>query len=64
MIGSSKLTSVLDQEMAVYEEKIENLKKEKARLRLKARELKNKLGPRSDNLLTHRNGLSKATIPG
>ncbi|XP_059066665.1 uncharacterized protein LOC131857899 [Cryptomeria japonica] len=55
---------VLDQEMVVYEEKIEKIEKEKARLRLKARELKNKLGPRLDILLTHRNGLSKATIPG
>ncbi|XP_059064475.1 uncharacterized protein LOC131054486 [Cryptomeria japonica] len=63
VIGSSELTSVLDQEMAVYEEKIENLEKEKARLRLKSWELKNKLGPRLDNLLTHQNGLSKATIP-
>ncbi|XP_059068534.1 uncharacterized protein LOC131859039 [Cryptomeria japonica] len=53
LIGSSKLTSILDQEMIVYEEKIENIEKEKARLRLKARELKNKLGPRLDNLLTH-----------
>ncbi|XP_059067463.1 uncharacterized protein LOC131858286 [Cryptomeria japonica] len=44
LIGSSELTSVLDQEMAVYEEKIENIEKEKARLKLKARELKKKLG--------------------
>ncbi|XP_059064685.1 uncharacterized protein LOC131856779 [Cryptomeria japonica] len=63
-IGSSELTSVLDQEMAVYEEKIENIEKEKTRLRLKAQELKNKLGPRLDNLLTRRNGLSKTTILG
>lgn len=64
MIGSSELTSVLDQEMAIYEEKIEKLEREKARLRMKTRELKNKLGPRLDNLLTHRNELTKASIQG
>lgn len=53
MIGSSELTLVLDQEMAIYEEKIEKLEKEKARLRMKTRELKNKLCPRLDNLLIH-----------
>lgn len=64
MIGYSKLTSVLDQEMAIYEEKIEKLEREKARLKMKTRELMNKLGPRLDNLLTHRNELTKATIQG
>ncbi|XP_059064822.1 uncharacterized protein LOC131856883 [Cryptomeria japonica] len=64
IIGSSELTSVIEQEMATHEEKIENLEKEKARLKMKARELKNKLGPRLDNLITHRNALSKARIQG
>lgn len=50
--------------MAIYEEKIEKLEREKARLRMKTQELKNKLGPRLDNLLTHRNELSKASIQG
>lgn len=63
MIGSSKLTSVLDQE-AIYEEKIEKLEREKARLRMKTWELKNKLGSRLDNLLTHQNELYKASIQG
>lgn len=64
IIGSSELTSILDQEMAIYEEKIENLEKEKARLKIKTRELKNKLGPRLNNLRTHQNEQSKATIQG
>lgn len=48
--------------MAIFEEKIEKLEKEKARIRMKARELKNKLGPRLDNLITQQVELSKATI--
>ncbi|XP_059069861.1 uncharacterized protein LOC131859797 [Cryptomeria japonica] len=36
LIGSSKLTLVLDREMVVYEEKIENIKREKARIRPEA----------------------------
>lgn len=63
-IGSLELASVLDQEMAIYEEKIEKLEREKARLRMKTWEFKNKLGPRLDNLLTHQNELSKVTIQG
>ncbi|XP_059064268.1 uncharacterized protein LOC131856491 [Cryptomeria japonica] len=43
-IGSSKLSSIIEQEMTTHEEKIENLEKEKERLKIKARELKNKLG--------------------
>lgn len=38
--------------MVVHEEKLENLENEKARIRSKAREVKNKLGPRLDNLIT------------
>lgn len=64
MIGSSELTSVLDQEMEIYEEKIEKLEREKARLRMKTQELKNKLVPRLDNLLTHQNELYKESIQG
>ncbi|XP_057835002.2 uncharacterized protein LOC131045433 [Cryptomeria japonica] len=64
IIGPSELTSVIEHEMATHEKKIENLEKEKARLKMKARELKNKLGPRLDNLITHQNALSKAKIQG
>lgn len=64
LFGSSKITSILDQEMAMYEEKIENLEKEKARLRMKTQEMKNKLGSRLDNPLTHQIALYKATIQG
>lgn len=64
MIGSSELISILDKEMAIYEEKIEKLEREKARLKIKTQKLKTKLSPRLDNLLTHWNELSKATIQG
>lgn len=62
MIVYSKLTSVFEQEMTIYEEKIRNLEKEKERIWLKAQELKNKLGPRLDNLITQWVKISKATI--
>ncbi|XP_059068597.1 tabersonine 16-hydroxylase 1-like [Cryptomeria japonica] len=51
-------------EMVVFEEKLENLEKEKERIRLKVRELKRKLGPRLDSLIIQQVELTKATIPG
>lgn len=64
IIGSSRLISIFEQEMVVFEEKLEKLEKKKARIRSNSRELKEKLGQRLDNLITQRAKLSKATVQG
>lgn len=52
IIGSSKPISIIEQEIAGFEEKLEKFEKEKARIKANARELKYKLGPKLDNLIS------------
>lgn len=50
--------------MTGFEKKLEKLEKEKARIRSNARELKDKLAPKLDNLISQRNEISKELVQG
>lgn len=54
----------LSRKWQFFEEKLEKLEKEKARIRSNAQELKNKLGPKLDNFITQRIETSKALVKG
>lgn len=64
IIGSFKPISFIEQEIVGFEEKLEKFEKEKARIKANARELKHKLSPKLDNLISLRNEISKALIQG
>lgn len=63
IIGSSEPISIIEQEIAGFEEKIEKLEKEKERIKYMAKELKCRLGMKLDILISLRKEISEALVP-
>lgn len=64
IFGSFEPISIIEQEIVGFKEKMEKLEKEKERIKANARELKHKLSPKLDNLISLRKEISEALIQG
>lgn len=63
-IDSSEPLSVIEQKIAGFEEKLEKLEKEKERIKGKAKDLKWRLSPKLDYLISLRKEISEALVQG
>lgn len=61
---SSKPLPVIEQKIASFEEKLEQLEKEKERIKGKAKDLKCRLSPKLDYLISLRKDISEALVQG